>query len=255
MSFKKTKIVLTSDTHYCAQTEAEYRDLFQEIASENPDIISHAGDWIVSNQKQFAAALHIFREIIPDVPTVTSLGNHDFWLGTWIQKRTQVCYLTMLEKHKELFAKYDIQHLNAGVHEIGNLVFAGFDGWYSTPSPNTRDHKFLPYQLQGLPVHLALMRKAREDFDKVLSLINDPAYQHKKKILVSHFPTYTPGYVDDGFIAPTSWHKFVIENFDIAHYGHTHKRVENFQDGKCSINNSGSYYHFDETLKYIVLEV
>lgn len=245
---------MTSDTHYSGEREYEHHAFWAGVASENPDVISHAGDWISHDQKCLKKTFKMMDEYLPGIPKVTTFGNHDLW-QQWSGRQNQKAFEKMQNDHDELCAKYNIIHLNSTCHVISHLVFAGIDGWYSTARPNTRDHKFLPQQIDGLPIHLHLMKKAGTDFDSILLQIQDKQYDNKTKIFVSHFPTYTPGYKDDGFIAPEGWHKFIIENFQIAHYGHTHNRVVNEMHGGCSINNSGSYYHFDETLKYITMDV
>ncbi len=245
--------LMTSDTHYWDENSIpEILDDFLLITRmERPNVIFHAGDWIVNLQSQLDLAIRQFRVAHPNIPILTTLGNHDLWNSDEYDI-SEIGFKKAKKDREEILKKHNVVHLSHVPYMLGDVAVFGFDGWYSVINPPTRDDKFLPKFIDGLPAHLYLLTQARKDFEKVLDSANDPKYEGCKKVLVSHFPTYGKS---DGFVAPLSWHQFVIDTFDVVHYGHTHERIVNKIEGRCSINNAGAGTGSAPAPQYIIKDL
>lgn len=247
------KLLLTSDTHYSNRVYDIHRRSIKKMVLEKPDVILHAGDWTTClGPFEMELTLRMFREEFGyEIPFFGVLGNHDYW-DDEDSPNSEYALMSRIGKIKNLFRQYNVHLLDGQCKRIGDILFCGLTGWYSSVRPPTNDHKFLPTFIENKLVHAYFMDKAQKDFQNVLDMSRRSSAG--KKVLLMHFPTMLNGPRDDGFVAPTSWHPFVIDHFDIAHFGHTHTRVENKIDGKCSINNSGANDR-ERNLQYIVIDI
>ncbi len=124
-SFSGLRVVQISDLHYGGWMNAErLTDIIRMVIDQSPDLVTITGDFVMGDDRLKQTVLgkldelaSVLKTLSASVPTLGSLGNHDYWLD-----RTSV--VNMLNKA-------GIKSLNNSVHTItrgdDKLHFAGVD--------------------------------------------------------------------------------------------------------------------------------
>ena len=282
----KLKCAKVSDSHFgvSKNTEKFHEKFWNELAKENIDILFWAGDLISHKQSQLERTVAQARRILGNkIKVLACEGNHDKWRDEYFkagskappasdiytyyryrqaQLRRQIydkpqSWNEMIESHKDIYAKYNIIHLDGTSYDINDKVTAiGYDGWYADANVTTlgtNDYKFLPEMIETAPAHIYLRYKAEKDLDKILNIDTEG----KIVVGMTHMPPFsnTEPVVDPGVVpkwnANPTFLKLLTDKCDYFLVGHNHKALDVvFND--CRIINSGSDY---EKPKYTIFEI
>lgn len=252
------KILVTTDTHYCASTHEENVSKLIGLENKEFDIMIHCGDVGSSKYIEQIQYWQLVREILGNTfPIIQVYGNHDFWDSGYNAQNTikrPKNVLELLEILDNELKPYNVTHASIG-YEDENIIIRGFDGWYfnrNCPLRYTKDSNLIPhYRIDG---EQTLYTREKEHSQKVFNELNN---SNKKKILVTHIG-FTPECVDDWKSKDTGYYfgnnpKYVdfIEKIDYVFYGHSHQEVD-YQLGFSKIINVGSDYY---NPKYRIIEV
>lgn len=248
------KLLLTSDTHYghSAKThqihEKFLAKLAEEVARHNVQAVIHAGDWSSSRQDQLYRTMKMFRNALPGIPIVTSLGNHDLWQVGKNKYSRMLMHGHLLEQHKAWFKELDIHHLEQGPFIIDDVIIMGFDGWYKLTNPPTNDADRMVSNIEGVP---AMVYLAGQTYKKLDNILQQDISQYRASVMVTHHPPFTEDndYLD--YCANTNYFQPIKDKFDAFCTGHSHHYWNEVQDG-CQILNSGSNY---DKPKYLIFDV
>jgi predicted phosphodiesterase len=264
------KIGIITDTHHGHNhnTQKRHKSFYEKLSHQNCDLIIHSGDWISNQQSQFEKALRNFRKYIKFTPTVTVLGNHDYWDTSWTKKRVYKPRPTMrkmLEDHRDLMTTYDIRYLQEipYIDKANKLIILGFDGWYASPDVKSNDTQMTPLDVSGLSFKDYMTQRAYKTLDSILKSAQvfrmDKYYKHFTFTCVTHFNLYQAAFQKDlnmngdyNYLHPIS------ELFDYLICGHTHLPVD-FEYNNCRIVNAGTFYntnmHGYNNPRYEVIEL
>lgn len=173
------KIKIVSDLHF--EFDEKYNVAFEDLYSNNPDVIIIAGDtapkqqitkWIRSN---------------PKIPTIIIAGNHEFYGANWPSNTTKL---------QEYFKKYNnIHYLENQCITINGQTFCGSTLWTDfsthvcgafTAATQINDYKRITYTNQ--------IRYRRFRTDDAINAFNKSSYFIKKEIekdnnivVITHF--------------------------------------------------------------------
>ena len=224
------RIAQTSDNHLGITNPKVYRKMLLELAKEDFDIFVHPGDYCggVVGHKTLGLSVRIFREIFPDKPYLSVIGNHDFWM----QGSKRGCRPSLrdfqenLEKIKQIFQDHNVHFLDEdGIFHFQDWVFIGNSGWYNNPNPPTNDHNFLPHAMEG-DTNRYLLKRAHIGIGDHLNQLGD---RRDKIIFVSHFPVIPAGNDWKGGFAEFSWSKvlgeLIHDDYNCRYFlnGHAHQ--------------------------------
>ena len=249
------KVALICDTHFGfnSDTEIILSNFFQNLAQEKPDMLLHLGDWISHRQDQFEPILQQIRTYFPEIPILGVRGNHDFWDISRFDLKTGLRdfpTITQLDsKHKRLFKKYNIHHLQNKPYTINNTIIFGFDSWYSVSNPPTNDKYKMQSKHKDIDINQYLFKKAYFEYYKIIKKAQ--TLQDKNLILATHFATFTENQAYLDMCAEPQWHSPIIENFKYYLVGHSHVKHDRAEKS-CRIINPGSDYN---TPKYKILTI
>lgn len=225
------KCLLTSDSHrgFDKNTHKIHEKFLIKIAEEKPDVVIHAGDWASNQQKQLEATFKQWRGALPNIPIICVFGNHDYWCH-----KERFSYQTMQDFHKKILKDFDIHHLgHSGPYETPDVIFAGYDGWYSHVNPPTNDAINVPKDL----THDIMSKKAHQDILNILDLTSE-----KTIVGISHFPPFTENYLYLPYCANPLYMDPITEKCDVFCVGHSHKACD-FIKNDCRVLNAGSDYN------------
>lgn len=246
-------LILSSDTHYGmdgkthAKHEAYWNDVSKTIQKHQVKAFIWAGDLAANKQRNLVRSLEHARQHI-DIPILLVRGNHDFWdTPDKYQQSSRRSFQVLDALHKEAFAKYNIVHLEQGPHVIDDVIFCGWDGWYSVP-PNTNDAKNMFRDVNGSPMHVFMSHRASKKFEEVLSIDTD---KYRTAVAVTHFNPYCTETKWIDMCANPKFYDMVKEKFDVFCCGHNHQFKYRLEDG-CLVLNSGSMYNDP---KFILFEI
>lgn len=252
------KILLTSDTHYGITKLKAIRKMLEEGKTEEPDVLIHAGDYCGgrNGHKTLGATVELMREIFPDIPMVSVIGNHDYWctgkkfklpMGGHGWKNPDV--MTFEENYKKIIDTFEENRIHFldvhGVYIHDDFPFhkiVGHSGWYNNPNPPTNDEAYLPRGIEG-NTNNWLFKKAMDELDKNLSHLDkfyDPDID--TVLFVSHFPVipgndYKGGFEQFGGNAGIG--KIMQEQYNCGYFleGHSHK----LENGPLKYNCGSDY--------------
>ncbi len=249
------KILTTSDLHYgfgMQQTRKILQRFFEDIATNEQDIdlVLIAGDIQSDSCVHLEKLFKMYREILPTTSTAVVFGNHDYWETSRYLRRAHKKIEDIFRFHNEVVTKYSIHYLQDNPIETDKLIIYGFDGWYAGFNPDTNDKDRMPFLYPEKDAHAFMRDRADKAFDKIL-LDVDSFSLNKKKMLVTHFPSYSINPIYQRYCANQTWFDFITEKFDYYVVGHSHQR-ERFLRGSCEIINSGSDYN---NPKYQIINV
>lgn len=247
------KGIATTDTHkgLSKDTHAIHEKHWDAIAAQEPDFLFHSGDAATSKQLELESTFGQMRDRLGDELDIYYVrGNHDLWdrshkhPGKPKHHRTdKMTYGETLLYHDELFAEFNIKHLDAQGHWLTPKSFvAGFDGWYGTTDHKirqTNDDTWIP-RLTGNPETLMehLSQKAFYDLKKCHELLAGLP-EGTFRILMTHFPAFSDGHPE--WNANKAYHSVMIEHADLLLVGHNHQFKDDIENG-CRIVNAGSDY-------------
>ena len=221
---------------HSSKTHRKHERFLRDIASLNPDVLVHAGDWASNRQHQFYRSMLMFRNAV-SCPIFAVRGNHDFW-QLRDKRSIRLSYEETLVNHLKCFKEIGIHHADFGPLEIGGYSFYGFDGWYRTPNPPTNDEMHLPYTHEGLPIMELLTRKAYRDLSALIERLKG---DRRKRVCVTHFPPFSSSLIYRDLVANENHLPIIEENFGVLMCGHSHLASDWHYKG-LRIINSGSDY-------------
>jgi predicted MPP superfamily phosphohydrolase len=189
----------TSDTHIGLTKPKTILKMLKkmkqnDIDGKTPfDLFLHSGDYCggTNGARSVETTVKMFREVFPDKPYITNIGNHDYWTVPDRAKRSvgarpsSAEFLENLEKITETFRNYKVHFLDEeGPFRMNGWTFVGHTGWYAAAQPQTNDIKYLPIGLGG-DTHAWLSKASINDLDKNLSLLEQ---RDVNVAFCSHFP-------------------------------------------------------------------
>lgn len=264
------RIALYSDWHLGITKDRTIQKAFQSMAEQKPDIIVGAGDY--NGGWTGHKAVHTIamrqREVMPDIPSVTVIGNHDVWArGKPIRGSDQFNSVGMSTKRHmypspqiwdlnyktiiENFKKFNIHFLDEdGVFRdsrFPGLAIFGHTMWYENVYPSSNDSSNMPVGVEG-DTHGFLRRKGyRSAYDQIDSLTPEDT----TRIFVSHFPvikTHTCTEFEQ-WSGSAAFGEYLQADVNVKYFlnGHAHQ----LHTGPLRFE-SGSDYHKP---KFIILEV
>lgn len=266
----QTKFIKLTDTHYGhnhkthKRHEAILSKTRELIEKEDVKALIHAGDWISHNQHQLPRTWAMFRKHLGDIPILTVRGNHDFWCYDQFNKGKKGRFAKpyfhnfeeMLIEHHKWADDNNIYLMEKGPVIINHAVIFGFDGWYAFPG-RTNDHNYMHRVIQSAPVAQYLGYKAYSDFARILEEVKDEKYSNLTKVLITHMPPFDlrlGDYMLDYMSANSSYMQFIIDNFNICCFGHTHFPVDIIIEG-CRFINSGTDFKQNHGYNYSLAKI
>lgn len=258
MTNAKVKLAKTSDVHagHTQKTVLIHERFFAEMAEEwakadGIDALILAGDLISHKQKSMKTLFRTIRNVMPHVPVVACLGNHDYWdEGKYYggSKCRKYTYQELDEMHKEAFGEFNIHRVSATPLVIKDVAIVGFDGWYAQHNPNTNDKYWMAYQWDGLDPFAFMIKKAAMEFDTLMGMDLTP---YRATVGITHFPPFTDHVRYIPYCASMNLMPFMTEKWDVLCVGHSHKACD-FVENDCRVINSGSDYDHP---RYVVFDV
>lgn len=242
------KIAIMNDPHYAFNGEASrkiherFSSLLQSrIEANSVEVLIVAGDIATNKQEQIEAFFKLYRSKI-SIPILVVFGNHDYWDDkAWVGDRYRTRGIgELIELHKEMCAKYDIQYLGDRSVQIKDVLFCGYDGWYDDIDPGTNDLHHMQKWHESAPVHQYMNYRAHKEADRVLSEASDS--NSLIKVLVSHFDCVPHKYLGSKHRGPERHLKAQSEVFNTIIYGHTHTQHE-AKVGEAMVLSTGSDYN------------
>jgi predicted phosphodiesterase len=237
------KCILTSDTHYGLSQKTHIiherflKHLAEVIKLNNVKLLIHAGDWACHKQDQFQRTLLMFRKYIA-IPIVAVRGNHEYWDYQKVSRR-HMMWGEMDSLHIAWFKAANIHHLETfGPYTIDDVIIAGFDGWYHSLTPPTKDHERIVRFIEDGTAFQYHNRRAYKALDKMLQIDRS---QYKTAVCVTHFPVVIKNIIDAEFNANPLYFDFIKEKFDILCMGHSHQYMDEVKDN-VRLLNAGSDY-------------
>jgi hypothetical protein len=241
MSFK---IILYSDWHLGITKDKTIVRAFNEIKEHKPDLVVNAGDnnggWYGAKATHTILMRH--REVMPDVPTVAVLGNHEHWVrgrkarfngdvfGRSYGRPSFESWRLNYQDIIKTMQKFSVHFLDLDgpwrSPEHPGIAVVGHTMWYEKADPPTNDLLHMPYHVDG-DTHAYMRRNA---YREVLDSLDKLTDQDTTRIFVSHFPVIDAS--GDTEFAEYSSSKVFGENlketFGISKFlcGHAHQRHE-----------------------------
>lgn len=244
------KLALTSDLHYGFTENTTdilnkfFKQFKKDYKAQGCDALILGGDLATSKQSEFKSILKMVRRYFPTEPVLLVRGNHDFWDAD----KNYPIFHEMTMAHQKLFNELNIIHLDKQQVVIKDVVITGFDGWYYSINPPTRDQTYMHKTAHGAPVHSYLENKSFKDISAVLDL---DLSEYRKKLCVTHFPSFTENERYLKLCANPKYHVLLTDKFDALLVGHSHQFVDKIE-GNCRILNCGSDY---DKPKYLIFEI
>ena len=212
------------------------------IEKQYVDIVIISGDICSNKTEQYESFFRAIREILPEIPILIVHGNHDYWDLGWYTKKKRHPKNGIKEKdsiYQDVCRKYNIHYLQYNPFVWNNeIVICGFDGWYAHNTDATNDKAVMAKSVESSPTFNFMSWRAYDALDFSLKYV-EGLTNEMKKVCVSHFSLNPKNANDELFSGNPSYFNFIIENFDVFIYGHTH----NFEDqvyGKCRVVNAGT---------------
>lgn len=266
------KIALISDTHIGITKEKRIKNLLKELAKEEFDLLVHAGDYCggIVGYRSVRTTVKWIREVFPDKPMVSVIGNHDFWhagkrqkgemeytFGKRYDKPSLHMFRTNLDNIAQVFKDNNAHFLdNDGIYvhpDFPDVKIMGHSGWYSNPNPPTNDCKYLPIGIEGDTNHYLFKRAVSTVTNQMDELEKDYKRERDTVVFVSHFPVIKAGQDYKGAHEDYSWcagvENVMQERFDCKHFlcGHAHQ----FHNGPLRYEAGSDYCN----PKYLIVEV
>lgn len=244
------RILLISDTHVGITTEGQIRAMLKRATAEKFDLIVHAGDYggTFSGAPCVKRTLRLIRKQFPDVPMVSTIGNHDYWCG---KRRSLFDYMRNMEKIGDAFTEFGVHYIDRdGIYVQDDVKIVGSSGWYVNPRPPTNDQYYLPIGLEGDTNRYLLKRAEEALFRQTENLKLDI---HETLVFLSHFPVINTGNDYKGRFEEFSWSESIGQHlqdeFGCKYFlcGHAHQLHQGPLRYECGPN----YYN----PAYIIVEV
>lgn len=240
------KILFTSDIHfgYDGKTPAKWNRHLSKINSDAYDIVVIAGDISSHKQSQYEKCIKFLRNIIKKQIFVC-YGNHDFWR---FDREYSLTLEEIFSTKQEINKKYDIVYLPS-IDKIvfDGVEFMGFDGWYKSMDPPTKDKNRL-----GASPELdfaALSSRVTKDVNRIIN----QKKTEEKRIVVTHFGFNTNLLKEDLHCADENvYNALANSGTDILLTGHLHKFMDLTTKEKVHMLSAGSNYNIP---KSIIFEV
>lgn len=220
------KIILTSDLHsgFSYRTHDILDKFYASVQKENADYLVIAGDIISHSQSQWDPTLVQLRDHF-DIPILVVLGNHDVW-----QDGHNKSLWSTRKKIFDKFEKYDITYLPDNPVVEDDFRIYGFDGWYKSSNPPSKDKYYLSTLTEGINTHDYIRKRWGKD---QLSIIPK---KDRHQIVVTHFD-----FTDHPMSADSGWLNEINTKADVLCVGHSHiQRFDEIMD--MQIINTGSDY-------------
>jgi hypothetical protein len=218
------RMLQISDSHVGITKRAAIRRMLEEASSEQFDVIVHCGDYCggAKGWRSVRETVKLIREIFPDTPFLSVIGNHDYYYRPSGRKgRPSLAGFTEnLERIRDAFKEHNVHFLDEdgpwSHHDFPTIKVIGVSGWYNNPNPPTNDRNFLPVGLEG-DTNRYLLKKAEWQLDQHLQALsfNKGA---DTLVFVSHFPVINTGNDYKGAFEQFSWSERIGEYLQ-ADYG------------------------------------
>jgi len=228
------KAILASDWHIGLTAPKSIRKLLVEIRErvkeEDIKIFIFTGDFCGGRDgaRSVNTICSMVRAELPNIPFLTTLGNHDYWgrgrkfHGSYVH--TSEMFHANYAAIVETFKTYGIHFLDLdGPWRDGKFTaIVGHTLWYQSASPPSNDDHWIPRFIDDKPFNDFL---AHRSYYELEASLNKLTVKDDKRIFASHFPIVDSGNpVDWHFAGPYSWHKVLREQFAFGTFlnGHTH---------------------------------
>jgi len=252
------RIAQLNDTHEGLTKRKVIRRLLLKLKQEQFDILLHCGDYSGGRNgcKLVKSTVGLIRDIFPEVPFVSVIGNHDYWSMAKLRRNSYTSPELFYQNYANIlqtFADNNVWFLDTqGPYRHGDYVIVGHSGWYSNSKiiKWSNDFGFLPIGLDGDTQHY-MLKKAMDGLYKNLDALTD---EDTKRTLVfaSHFPVIKTNEYDLGFDR-FSWSASLGENlhsqYGINYFfnGHAHQ----YHNGPLRYETGTDYYN----PKYQIVEI
>lgn len=219
------KILQFSDWHAYYTPLVSILRLMETLSAEQPDVIICCGDYTGTKKAEICVAtiVKLIRDVFPNTPFGTVLGNHDYWLIE--KKKIPTNQTKQLNNIIKIFQQNNIHFFDKdGVMDVAGVQFVGHSGWYCNPKPPTNDAGWMS-QFQ-VNTHSLMSSTANDETGKNIELLQP----NKKTIYVSHFSVNDDGVNDwkGGFATfggNPNIGKILQENYNCTMFLHGHSHM------------------------------
>jgi len=222
------KIILASDWHIGLTNPKHIEKLIKQIAlnivEQDIKALVFAGDFCggQNGYRSVRTITNMFRQYIPNLPILVTLGNHDYWCG---KNRKRQDFKLNYAKIVEVLQSNKIHFLDLdGPYRFDDgVTIVGHTMWYQSTNPPTNDGNWIPNYINGSMFHHYLSHALYYELDTSLQLLTP---EDTTRVFVSHFPVRpTDNARDWQFAGPEGMYKVLKEEFNFTYFlwGHTHR--------------------------------
>ncbi len=239
------KILYTSDIHYGNGPKTIFEAFFEKISKEEFDVLVVGGDIASTKPSELSDCLKGLVKAAGNRPVLVVRGNHDFWDSDGKCKSIESMDLVTRRAIKNAGAHY----LPDGKVDMGEVVFIGWDGWYTGHLPGrTNDFNYMPksrkkdedengslyyYRKSSASGHLwAKVNEVKQFHDALFDARSSRSRIDRPTIVaVTHFPiSYAGAYgykgTDKEFNADFGKMDEIGNYIDILCVGHSHTKCD-----------------------------
>jgi predicted phosphodiesterase len=233
------RIAVTSDLHLIngnKEVLSALKESLQKLKDKSPDVFINCGDYGLSTREDFVKCLELIRKYY-DGPMYSTMGNHDFWDKEFRKECRGRCgWDNLKEYYMSVFKTFNVHWLSeSGPIKYNGYKFSGFDGWYESFNPPSNDENYMPYRIEGIPLHSFMIKRMKEQLANILK----DKKTLMKEICVTHFDIKHRSHPD--MAADPRVFEVLSERFDFVFFGHSHIE-QNYKIKDCIYVNSGSHY-------------
>lgn len=199
------RIAQINDTHEGITKPKTIRHLLLKLKEEKFDLLLHCGDYCggIMGYKTVRSTVKLIREIFPDKPYVTVIGNHDYWcMNKGGQQYTSpASFFENYAKILQIFSQYKVWFLDQqGPYRQNDVVLVGHSGWYMNRQimSESNDFLYLPIGING-DTQSYMLKRAMSGLYRNLDELTDEEKKKKTLVFVSHMPVIKTPTCDASF--------------------------------------------------------
>jgi len=236
------RVALFSDWHIGLTKEKSIKIKLAEMEAANPDLLINCGDNCGGSDgsRSTYTITKFVREVFPDLPFLSCLGNHDYWKSAGkvftgekhFVRHKKPSALLFNENYREIlktFKTFNVHFLNEdGLFRLQThpgIVFMGHTLWYREDLPKSNNFNFMPKDIEGGTSQYLLQKGYAEVYKQLAQLTENDT----TRVFCSHFPIIEHVTEEDRLYGgDLEFGKDLQGKYKINYFlnGHAHQRME-----------------------------